>query len=263
MTNEKILEMLYNALKVYPENELTTEGCLNVVRMYDGKPEKSGTFNTCNVKIATLIYALENENKAKTAKKAGKSDLLQAAKNILKNAKKKLEYKTDFHTAFISDGKQVFCDGYRALILSGTKTLDLETNNKEVMNIKAMTPDTFKYAIKLPKYIDFKTELTRFKNLYKKTDIIVRFLDVDNNPLIAFNADYLLDGLKINPDYNVLRYNAHNKTAGLTADNVTMLICPVTLNSRYKTTSGERHYIDIDLNGDICITTETTNKEIA
>ena len=101
MTNEKILEMLYAALKAYPKNELTPDDCLNAVKMYGGNPDKSGVsgiFSAGNIKIAELIYMLETENRKKATKKAGKTDILAVAKKIMKTT-----YKEELKTAFTND----------------------------------------------------------------------------------------------------------------------------------------------------------------
>lgn len=224
MTNEKILEMLYAALKAYPANELTADDCLNAVRMYNGKPDKSGVsgiFSAGNIKIAELIYMLEAENRKKATKKAGKADLLAVAKKIMKNT-----YKEELKTAFTNDEYQVITDGYRALLLTGEKKLDIETKEKQVCNIKKCIPVETSYTATLPAAADLKVEITKLKAMYGKNHGLPIVLESADGKYIAFNPEFLLDMIKSVRAFCV-NFEAPNRTAEFCSNDIIGLLCPI------------------------------------
>ena len=255
MTNEKIIAALYVALDQV-DKEKSVDNIMNLCNYQNGD---LSTVYGIDYRIAELIYKLETEEKAKTAKAAGKAELLQVAKSILKDAKKNLEYKPQFHNAFTCNNKQVFCDGFRALIISDSKKLDLFTNEKQVMDIDAITPTIFEKSAILPALQDLKTEFKRFKNMYNGEKIVVRFFDENNNVLIGFNGSFLIDAIKATGAEKVL-LNAPNKTAILENKDVKALLMPIQLKHTKK--EGIYHYIDVDATGIICITTETITDTI-
>lgn len=77
MTNEKILSMLYAAVTQFHELEekTTPADLMGLVRRCNG--DLSSFSGPC-FRIAELIYKLEEEEKSKVIKKAGKSELLKA-----------------------------------------------------------------------------------------------------------------------------------------------------------------------------------------
>ena len=161
MTNEKILKALYAAGKQIKDFDV----CMSIVNRENGIP-KLRYEPEFEFIIAGLIYDLEKETREKGIKAAGKSDLLTAAKNILKSAKSDLSHKPDFQKPFTSGKYQCFCDGFRLLALSGNKKLDIETNDRELINAENIIPkENFNCAV-LPKLVNLKLEIARFKSEY-------------------------------------------------------------------------------------------------
>lgn len=251
MTNDKILERLYKAGKQIKDFDIA----MSIIRKNDGIPKGLGDFSEPDFVIAELIYKLEKETKEKTMKKAGKTDVLNVAKSVLKNAKRCCEHKPQLHTAFMWDEKQCFVDGFRALILSGDKKLDVQTNPEKVFSIDtACNVQKEKYAV-LPDLAEFKTVLARYKNLYEKEKGICRFYDTENNFVIAFNPDFLLDALKATTADKVY-YTKFNKIALFESKDVKMYVCPVYTK---EPTKGVHHYIDVSADGSININTLTVD----
>lgn len=222
MTNEKIIAALYSALAIYPKNELTVDDCMNMCRLYNGKPETSGIIQS-NLRIATLIFELENEEKKKATKKAGKADILAVAKKIMKTT-----YKDELKTAFTNDEYQVITDGYRALLLTGDKKLDIETNQNSVCNIKQCIPKETSYKATLPRATDLKVEISKMKSLYGKNEKLPIVLESCDGKYIAFNPEFLLDMIKA---VNALcvNFESPNKTAEFCSNDIIGLLCPIRL----------------------------------
>lgn len=250
MTNEKIIEKLYLAGKQIKDFDIA----MSIIRKNDGIPKISGVFSEPDVVIAELIYRLEKENKEKIMKKAGKTDVLNVAKSILKDSKRIHEHKPQIHTAFMCDEKQCFTDGFRALMLSGEKILDVQTNPEKVFSIDVACKVQKDNNAVLPDLAEFKTVLARFKNLYVKEKGICRFYDKDNNIIIGFNPDFLLDAIKATAA-NKFYYSKGNKPALFETDNIKMVVMPVYVKE--PTTKGEHHYIDVFADGSMDISTVT------
>lgn len=242
MTNEKLIEKLYTAGRQIKDFDVS----MSIVRREKGIPKILSNPEPDTI-IAGLIYDLENEIREKGIKKAGKSDLLQAAKNILKSAKK-CSYKPDLHTAFMCNENQVFCDGFQALILSGEKILDIETNPRTVFNVINSIPKTTEKTLVLPSIADLNIVLNEYKSLHTKQNPILRFYDEDKNLLIGFNPEFIINAIKATGS-NTLHFNRHNTAALVKSENVDFLIMPVNVKSPETKGPGTYYYIDVDFTG--------------
>lgn len=182
MTNEKILSMLYAAVTQFHELEekTTPADLMGLVRRCNG--DLSSFSGPC-FRIAELIYKLEEEEKSKVIKKAGKSELLKAVKTICKNA-----HKEQLQKPYMSAGFQVACDGYRFIAIPENMKLDIDTNEHEQLSIKRYLSTPKGKSALLPDLNELKTELKRIKAIYKKSHVIVC---VDN--AISFKAEYFIE----------------------------------------------------------------------
>lgn len=255
MTNEKILSELFKAGKTIKDFSVS----LDIIRKNKGIPKAFGENPDFDVILANLIYTLETEEKEKGMKKAGKSDLLQAAKSVLKNAKKVCEHKPALQQAFMCGNNQVFCDGFQALILSNEKILDIETSEKEVFNVLNSIPETTEKTAILPTKTDLKLVLTEFKNLHSKQKPILRFYNEYNQLVIALNPDFVLNAINATGS-NTLHFNYSKGISIVKAENVDFLLMPVRVKPIEERAPGTYYYIDVDFNGIPCITTETVKR---
>ena len=257
MTNEKILKALYAAGKQIKDFDI----CMSIVNRENGIP-KLPCEPEYDLIIAGLIYDLEKETREKGIKAAGKSDLLTAAKNVLKTAKSDLIHKPDFQKPFTSGKYQCFCDGFRLLALSGNKKLDIETNDRELINAENIIPkENFNCAV-LPELVNLKLEIARFKSEYTTKHnkrIMVRFKDDKNNIVFCVNAEYLFDAIKATGSKNIY-YKSEKSTLLVESENVKCAIMPINYKSKHETI-GTFHYIDVSPAGDTCIVTEIVTAE--
>ena len=264
MTNEKILKALYAAGKQIKDFDV----CMSIVNRENGIPKLPGE-PEYDLIIAGLIYELEKETREKGIKSAGKSDLLTAAKNILKTAKRDLPHKPDLQKPYTSGKYQCFCDGFRLLALSGNKKLDIETNDRELLKADNILPDEKINSAVLPELVNLKLEIARFKSEYMtKHDkrIMIRFKDDKDNIVFCVNAEYLYDAIKATGAKSIF-YKNEKSTLLVESENVKCAIMPIGYKKQHETI-GTFHYIDVSPSGEICIvteivTTEDTNKEIA
>lgn len=257
MTNEKILKALYAAGKQIKDFDV----CMSIVNRENGIP-KLRYEPEFDLIIAGLIYDLEKETREKGIKAAGKSDLLTAAKNVLKTAKRDLSHKPDFQKPFTSGKYQCFCDGFRLLALSGDKKLDMETNDRELINAENIILKEHCNSAILPELVNLKLEIERFKSEYTTKHnkrIMVRFRDVKDNIVFCVNAEYLFDAIKATDAKNIYYKNAKT-TLLVESENVKCAIMPIGYKSKHETI-GTFHYIDVSPAGDTCIVTEIVTAE--
>lgn len=67
--------------------------------------------------LAGLVLDLREDLIADACKSAGRGKNLSAAKRIIKTAKDVVPARTNMHGAWMADGKQCYCDGFRAVRL--------------------------------------------------------------------------------------------------------------------------------------------------
>lgn len=257
MTNEKILKALYAAGKQIKDFDV----CISIVNRENGIP-KLRYEPEFDLIIAGLIYDLEKETREKGIKAAGKSDLLTAAKNVLKTAKSFLSHKPDFQKPYTSGKYQCFCDGFRLLALSGNKKLDIETNERELVNAENIIPKEACNSAVLPELVNLKLEIARFKSEYTTKNnrgIIARFKDENDNIIFGINAEYLFDAIKATGAKNIF-YKNSKSTLLVEAENVKFAIMPVNCKKEHDCI-GTFHYMDISPAGEICIVTEIVTAE--
>lgn len=251
MTNEKILESLYAAAKQFKDFDVV----MSILRKEGGKAPTCCKYLEPDFIICELILKLENETKEKAMKKAGKSDLLGAAKNILKYAQKHMPYKPLLHKAYMCNGYQVVCDSFRALIIDESKKLDIDTNTEKQMDVIKTIPDNPARCSKVPDIAILKAEIERFKNLYgKKIMPVLRFLDENGQLATAFNPDFFMDIIK-GTGAKEFYYNTATSLSLFKGDGVKGLLCPINTLTNQKH-DNKKYYIDVDFSGAICITVE-------
>ena len=111
MTNEEMLQRV-NELALYlekAETDLYHECVANGIREIPGMAGK----------LASLTLTLRDDIANEEARKSGRGSAQTAAKRIIKNAiaRQPREY---LHGAWMENGKQCLCDGYRGVILDST-----------------------------------------------------------------------------------------------------------------------------------------------
>lgn len=203
MTREKMIEMLFGAINVSADASLI----MDEVRKHDGKITGTIMETIPEYKVASVIFALEEEINSAEARKSGSSNKLSVMKKILKDAKKSCVNKPVFHNCTIVDDYQVAIDGFRGLLLknhlSGV-TNNVPNNEVTEENINSIVSLVQGFLGKINEYCDTVIKACDYKLIENEVRTIKSGLskyEKDNIRVIidnkyVYNAEYLIDGLK-------------------------------------------------------------------
>lgn len=147
------------------------------------------------VELASLVLAFEEDIRKDEAKKSGRNGALQAAKNILKAARK--NPREEFHYARQDGDKQIIIDGVRLVILSEADRLPLEAMPKNIpitFNYKNCIPINLDDELVLPDLGDLKAKVKILKAKHKKAK---SFMYDFGKGFPGVNAEYLIDLMEI------------------------------------------------------------------
>lgn len=199
--------------------------------------QKNGvTMNNC-LELEKMIADLQNEIRTANNKKCGGLSIEKIAKNIIRDAKKlPKEY---FHGAWVYEGFQYVCDGFRALCIKNQ--LDLEpvpekhynaSTSNALKNLFAEPAETERFQ--LPTVADLKSMIAEQKAAAKIQHV--------KDPRIAYftggpaiNAQYLLDAITATGATELRTTCGRNgkwiNPCFLSSDDCTALVLPVNAKS--------------------------------
>lgn len=251
MTNEKFLEKIYGIIKAIDENrnsygQVEFDGSTvgENLKKYTTKELQNFPFRTAEIEIAAIIAEIqqeirETENKKKGGK--GAAAKIKALNNILKNA---LESKPIMKYASIQqvNGQtmQVFCDGYRAVMLVESEMIETE---KVPESMNGYEPFPIQRAIPTSGIIGtYKINTNALKALYKtksaewkihRSNCDPKSPCIKWNDDIGFKMDYLLDCVNALGGENIIMEDRGNLTAKiLRNDNGSIgLVLPIRFNN--------------------------------
>lgn len=161
--------------------------------------------------LAELVKQLREDVRREEAKKSGRNTQLSAAKRILKAVP---DTRPAMKLPAIQDGKQCFCDGYRAVRL--VNPLPFPERPEDLgdfidLSKIIMMPD-HATEMELPSISELSAYIKTYKAEHKKSKDPARF-DFGADSKIV-NAQFLLDMMSIMPDAKAYE-NKNNKFSGI------------------------------------------------
>jgi len=185
MTNEKMLTKIYQMVKTLPEDDQ------KVIEKFSKANMPKAPVENIVFYLAQAIYELKEDITAETAKKAGRTSALNAAKAILKGGAK---IRDVFGYAPIIDGKQYICNGY--LVVELSKPFDLPEVPKNMIypEVKRFFNETFYNKLELPEVAKLKTFIKDKKAKKEKA----QYCFGEGAPLV--DAEYLAQVMDLLPD---------------------------------------------------------------
>ena len=147
--------------------------------------------------LAGLVLDLKEDIIADSCKSAGRGKNLSAAKRIIKSAKS-IDNHPELHGAWMADGKQCYCDGYRAVRLVDPLPVENIPEHQQPLDIDRIYRGVLQNKgrqLDLPSVGELKAHIKMEKAKPDRDRVICwDFGDV------KVNASYLIDMLEILPD---------------------------------------------------------------
>lgn len=171
--------------------------------------------------LANLIIDLKADIRAESAKTSGKANCYKSAMNIIKSAERE-----PLQGAWMVDGKQYVCDGYRALRINNAIDLPALPSIHQPPNMQSIFSESQKHSqrLDLPDIGELKAHIKIQKA--NKTDRKQKiYWDCGaNKPLL--DAEFLLSILEAFPDCKAF-YGSMVSPVYFTSNDGDAILCPV------------------------------------